>query len=205
VGDNVGDIAGMGADLFGSFAESTVAALVVAAASSLGTEHNWTAMSFPLLITAFSILVCAATTLLATDFRPATTIPEIEPALKMQLIVSTVLMTPVAAGIAMVALPNEFTLVFPSSVAGELFSVKARPAAAATGGRRTLSPRAHACMRARAGRPPAAAARARSLPQARAHTAPPARSKPAPPPPPPPTTTSPAARWSRTSTSSCAC
>merc|ERR1719517_236126 len=33
VGDNVGDIAGMGADLFGSFAESTCAALVLAAAS----------------------------------------------------------------------------------------------------------------------------------------------------------------------------
>ena len=31
VGDNVGDIAGMGADLFGSFAESTCAALVIAA------------------------------------------------------------------------------------------------------------------------------------------------------------------------------
>merc|ERR1719236_158967 len=30
VGDNVGDIAGMGADLFGSFAESTCAALVIA-------------------------------------------------------------------------------------------------------------------------------------------------------------------------------
>merc|ERR1719343_1628598 len=29
VGDNVGDIAGMGADLFGSFAESTCAALVI--------------------------------------------------------------------------------------------------------------------------------------------------------------------------------
>jgi len=28
VGDNVGDIAGMGSDLFGSFAESTCAALV---------------------------------------------------------------------------------------------------------------------------------------------------------------------------------
>merc|ERR1719188_2194443 len=34
VGDNVGDIAGMGADLFGSFAESTCAALVVAASSA---------------------------------------------------------------------------------------------------------------------------------------------------------------------------
>ena len=31
VGDNVGDIAGMGSDLFGSFAESTCAALVVIA------------------------------------------------------------------------------------------------------------------------------------------------------------------------------
>merc|ERR1719378_1664144 len=34
VGDNVGDIAGMGADLFGSFAESSCAALVLASAVS---------------------------------------------------------------------------------------------------------------------------------------------------------------------------
>ena len=39
VGDNVGDIAGMGADLFGSFAESTCAALVISSVSSLGTNH----------------------------------------------------------------------------------------------------------------------------------------------------------------------
>ena len=37
MGDNVGDIAGMGADLFGSFAESTCAALVIAAAA---VEHS---------------------------------------------------------------------------------------------------------------------------------------------------------------------
>ena len=41
MGDNVGDIAGMGADLFGSFAESTCAALVVSAVSSLGKTHDW--------------------------------------------------------------------------------------------------------------------------------------------------------------------
>ena len=35
VGDNVGDIAGMGADLFGSFAESTCVALVLVALSQL--------------------------------------------------------------------------------------------------------------------------------------------------------------------------
>ena len=41
VGDNVGDIAGMGSDLFGSLAESTCAALVVSSVSSLGEHHNW--------------------------------------------------------------------------------------------------------------------------------------------------------------------
>ena len=50
VGDNVGDIAGMGADLFGSFAESTCAALVVTSVSSLGANHLWVSMCFPLLI-----------------------------------------------------------------------------------------------------------------------------------------------------------
>jgi Na+/H+-translocating membrane pyrophosphatase len=35
VGDNVGDIAGMGADLFGSFAEATCAALVVSSGKGL--------------------------------------------------------------------------------------------------------------------------------------------------------------------------
>merc|ERR1719168_371575 len=52
VGDNVGDVAGMGSDLFGSFAESTCAALVVSSLSSLGKEHEWAAMNFPLVISA---------------------------------------------------------------------------------------------------------------------------------------------------------
>ena len=50
VGDNVGDIAGMGADLFGSFAESTCAALIISAVSSLGTNHDFVGMTFPLMI-----------------------------------------------------------------------------------------------------------------------------------------------------------
>lgn len=96
VGDNVGDIAGMGADLFGSFAESTCAALVVAAVSELGTNHNWPAMMFPLMISATGIIVCILTTLVATDLKPARHISEIEHTLKMQLIISTVIMTPVS-------------------------------------------------------------------------------------------------------------
>ena len=114
----------MGADLFGSFAESTCAALVVAAVSSLGTHHSWPAMSFPLLISAAGILVCLLTTLLATDFKPATSIPEIEPALKQQLVVSTVLMTPVALGLALGALPATFDLPVPSADPTRVFDVK---------------------------------------------------------------------------------
>lgn len=110
VGDNVGDIAGMGADLFGSFAESTCAALIVSSVSSLGDTHDLVGLSFPLLISAAGILVCIVTTFLATDLKPAKIISEIEPTLKMQLIVSTILMTPVAYALATMALPETFTL-----------------------------------------------------------------------------------------------
>lgn len=52
VGDNVGDIAGMGSDLFGSFAESTCAALVFVATTQ-DLINDPTALAFPLLISAF--------------------------------------------------------------------------------------------------------------------------------------------------------
>ena len=41
VGDNVGDVAGMGSDLFGSFAEATCAALVIAAQSRDLVGAGW--------------------------------------------------------------------------------------------------------------------------------------------------------------------
>lgn len=94
VGDNVGDIAGMGADLFGSFAESTCAALVISSVSTLG--HEYVAMSYPLMVSAVGILVCFVTTFVATDIRPARIVSEIEPTLKYQLIISTILATPVS-------------------------------------------------------------------------------------------------------------
>merc|ERR1719343_1102629 len=59
VGDNVGDIAGMGADLFGSFAESTCAALVISGTSrqvAAGLTGDWGAMCFPLVISSSGIL-----------------------------------------------------------------------------------------------------------------------------------------------------
>nr|GEX42464.1 pyrophosphate-energized vacuolar membrane proton pump-like [Tanacetum cinerariifolium] len=110
VGDNVGDIAGMGSDLFGSYAESSCAALVVASISSFGNTHDFTAMMYPLLISSVGILVCLLTTLFATDLFEVQTIKEIEPALKNQLIISTCCMTFGITLISWIALPYSFTI-----------------------------------------------------------------------------------------------
>ena len=56
VGDNVGDIAGVGADLSGSFAEATVAALVFVA-SSPQLMTSWTALVHLVLISSLGIVV----------------------------------------------------------------------------------------------------------------------------------------------------
>merc|ERR1711981_667269 len=113
VGDNVGDIAGMGSDLFGSFAESTCAAMVVSSLSSLGKEHEWAAMNFPLVISAVGIFVSMACTLLATELWPAREVQQIEPVLRFQLQLSTAVMVPCAFLVAKLALPGSFDIVMP--------------------------------------------------------------------------------------------
>ncbi|KGN65098.1 hypothetical protein Csa_004550 [Cucumis sativus] len=110
VGDNVGDIAGMGSDLFGSYAESSCAALVVASISSFGNNHEFTAMLYPLIVSSMGILVCLITTLFATDFFEIKAVKEIEPALKNQLIISTVIMTFGIAIVTWVSVPAKFTI-----------------------------------------------------------------------------------------------
>ncbi|KAK7278004.1 hypothetical protein RJT34_23025 [Clitoria ternatea] len=110
VGDNVGDIAGMGSDLFGSYAESSCAALFVASISSFGTNHDYTAMSYPLIISSMGIVVCLITTLFATDLFEIKNVSQIEPSLKRQLLISTGLMTAGIAVVSFIALPSEFTL-----------------------------------------------------------------------------------------------
>ena len=107
VGDNVGDIAGMGSDLFGSLAESTCASLVVAGTCSALVYHQ-DAIYFPLLITAAGIVVSFVTTLFATNL---VTVDEenIESTVKWQLIISTVLMTGAIAPLTQI-LPQSFTI-----------------------------------------------------------------------------------------------
>lgn len=105
VGDNVGDIAGMGADLFGSFAEASCAVLAI---SSTSPElSQWLPMNFPLVVAASGLVVGMVTSLFATSCSPVTSKSRIEPALKQQLIVSTLLETPMVYAAAYFFLPHE--------------------------------------------------------------------------------------------------
>merc|ERR1712050_686360 len=108
VGDNVGDIAGMGADLFGSFAEATCAALVLAAASPL--KSNWCSLMYPVMISSTGIVVGIMTLVLQKMMRPVKSMLDVEPALKAILVISTVLMTPVVIALSYYCLPHEFTM-----------------------------------------------------------------------------------------------
>jgi len=121
VGDNVGDIAGMGADLFGSFAEASCAALVVASVSP-ELSSSWTAMLFPLYISAGGIVTCIITTLFALygsfpvkTVRAATAdqtgkydgTSSVFGTLKWQLGISTILMTPMLFFLSYYTLPED--------------------------------------------------------------------------------------------------
>merc|ERR1719506_3215235 len=110
VGDNVGDVAGMGSDLFGSFGEATCAALVIAAQSHDLVSAGWDTLIFPLYISSVGILVCMATSFVATDFRPVRSEASIEEVLKTQLTLSTGGMTVAMFPVCAMFMPQEFYL-----------------------------------------------------------------------------------------------
>ena len=107
VGDNVGDIAGMGADLFGSFAESASAAMIISSASP-DLFNNWGAMCFPMVVGSIGIVVCLITSLFATDCCLVAERSDVEESLKRQLLISTFLMTPLLFVICWVIFPTTF-------------------------------------------------------------------------------------------------
>lgn len=109
IGDNVGDIAGMGSDLFGSFGEASCAALVIAAGSA-ELSASFTAMMYPLLITATGILVCIVVAYIGATTHAVKRASDIEPTLKHQLLLSTVIATVALIFVSFVALPDEFTI-----------------------------------------------------------------------------------------------
>ena len=122
VGDNVGDIAGMGADLFGSFAESTCAAFLLLADACIpaGKEAFETVytysdimsgqLMYPLLVSSCGVVVGLLSILIVRFACPVTTLPQIEKSLKILLLVSTLLMTPVVLALAKAAYPEDFAI-----------------------------------------------------------------------------------------------
>jgi len=105
VGDNVGDVAGMGSDLFGSFGEASCAALLVGASSAGIVAAGWGALIYPLTVSGVGIVVCLITNFFATDFFPVAAESDIERVLKTQLFVSSLLMTPLVYVLSVYFLP----------------------------------------------------------------------------------------------------
>jgi K(+)-stimulated pyrophosphate-energized sodium pump len=102
VGDCVGDTAGMGADLFGSLAESTCAALVIGAVAFAAQPQ---ALLYPLLISAVGIPMA----LVASWFARTNDERMIETALKRSIVVCTLLMAVVLFFLTRAALPETFS------------------------------------------------------------------------------------------------
>ena len=98
----------MGSDLFGSFAESACATMVIAAQGSL--YSNYSAMILPLLVAASGIFVSIVTTSYAFLMEKVENEYAVEPTLRRQLIISTVLQTPVLYLVCQLALPDTFTV-----------------------------------------------------------------------------------------------
>ncbi len=110
VGDNVGDVAGMGSDLFGSFGEASCAALLIGASCVAIAEAGWQALMFPIYISAAGILVCLVVSFVATDLYPVRKEEDIENALKIQLFLTSLFMTVVLYPIAQFALPETMAI-----------------------------------------------------------------------------------------------
>ena len=111
VGDNVGDISGMGADLFGSLAEFSCADLVVSGTSATLVLDTG-AFYFPLCVTGFGILVSIVTWFFATQPAMCCEIvkfSDVERVIKGQLLISTILLIPGILAVSVFCLPPLFT------------------------------------------------------------------------------------------------
>lgn len=124
VGDNVGDVAGMSADLFGSFAESTCAALVMSSTTLIGAGSGCgfriSNLMYPLVLIALGIFICILVSTLSTHCTTVKDLPAVETTLKMQLIISTVLLLGVILAASFLTYPSNFELRVKDHVFGGL-------------------------------------------------------------------------------------
>jgi len=87
--------------------------LVIAAAGSGSTslsQAGWDALLFPVAISAGGIITRLLCSFVATHIKPVTSQPEIEVVLKVQMVLTALLMLPVTFFLAKLLLPAEFVL-----------------------------------------------------------------------------------------------
>lgn len=109
VGDNVGDIAGMGSDLFGSMAETLCAALLVGSTSVDLTSTG--CYTYPILIISFGIIVCLIVTYVGfIGSEDIENYDDLENTIKSQLIISTFVLIPIIMLINNYFLPTNFSI-----------------------------------------------------------------------------------------------
>lgn len=114
VGDNVGDVAGMGADLFGSFAEATCAAMLVFACDAKVENEalisSFTCMLLPLLISSYGILSGLITFWILGFTVNLKENRSVEPSLKLYMFISTLVQTPFCFLLPFLTLPEKFQM-----------------------------------------------------------------------------------------------
>jgi len=110
VGDNVGDVAGMGSDLFGSLGEASCAAMLLGSAIPEIANTGWSALMYPLYISSIGICVCLVIHFVATDIMPVRKEEDIENVLKIQLLGTAVGMTGCLYPVSVGFLPDEMII-----------------------------------------------------------------------------------------------
>jgi inorganic pyrophosphatase len=104
----------MSADLFGSFAESTCAALVMSSTSLIGTGSGCyfriSNLMYPLLMIAFGIFICILVSTLSTHINTVKTLNAVENTLKIQLLLSTVFLLLGILAATWLTYPSNFEL-----------------------------------------------------------------------------------------------
>jgi H+-translocating diphosphatase len=113
VGDNVGDVAGMGSDLFGSFGEASCAALLVGASSDSIREAGWNSLMFPLFISAAGIVVCLLVSFVATHLWVVKREEDVETVLKVQLLLTSAGMSAALYPLTKIFLPSDMSDLLP--------------------------------------------------------------------------------------------
>jgi H(+)-translocating pyrophosphatase len=98
----------MGSDLFGSFADATCAALVIMASTK--DLANETSLLFPLMISAAGIVACFLASIYGIYLHDVNDVDKIEWALKLQLLISTVLVLILLFFVSLYCLPQYWTM-----------------------------------------------------------------------------------------------